>query len=65
MIRNRYIKIWHYMLAGLKSDEYSSIYSAVKSLKISKATLRMCVKGLQSHVNQQNPSNSEEKYLVK
>src|SRR5271169_4686452 len=56
-------------LAGLKSEEYSSIYSAAKSLGISKATLGMRVNGRQpqakAHVREQNLSESEEQCLAK
>ena len=57
------------MLIGLKSNEYSSIYSAAKSFGISKTTLRRRVEGTRSrataHISEQNLSDSEENAFIK
>src|SRR5271169_3797438 len=61
--------LYEQALTGLKNREYSSVYSAAKSLGLLKATLQMRAKGRQprakAHTNQQNLSESEEQCLAK
>ena len=56
-------------VAGVQSGQYSSSYSAAKSLGISRRTLDRRLKGTQprtsAHAEQQNRSEAEESALVK
>src|SRR5947207_3739510 len=56
-------------VAGVQSGQYSSSYSAAKSLGISRRTLDQQLKGTQprtsAHAEQQNLSEAEESALVK
>ena len=61
--------LYQYALTGLKSGEYSSVYSVAKTIKISEATFHNRLQGrpprCMAHVSQQNLSDSEENTLVK
>src|SRR6266496_5169725 len=61
--------LYQYALTGLKSGEYSSVYSVAKTPKISEATFHNRLQGrpprCMAHVSQQNLSDSEENTLLK